>query len=92
VWGVPALYFISVLFVGLPAAVALLAPPWYVGLVTWGRSTRPPPRDRPSCLGAPVQSTGPVSVQLGGGSYDVPILYPIMVELGVAVEASRLIY
>jgi hypothetical protein len=27
------------------------------------------PRDRPSCLGAPVQCTGPVSVQLGSGSY-----------------------
>eukprot|EP01047_Picozoa_sp_COSAG01_P106490 COSAG01_NODE_35595_length_529_cov_6.820930_1_plen_137_part_00 len=47
--GVPALYFISVLFVGLPAAVALLALPWYVGLVTWGRSTRPPP-PRPPLL------------------------------------------
>eukprot|EP01047_Picozoa_sp_COSAG01_P012167 COSAG01_NODE_542_length_15693_cov_13.246253_11_plen_170_part_00 len=73
---------------GLPAAVALLALPWYVGLVTWGRSTRPPPPET-APPGAPVQSTGPVSVQLGGGSYDVPILYPIMVELGVAVECQR---
>jgi hypothetical protein len=43
---------------------------------------------RHPCLGDPVQCTEPVSVQLGSGSYDMPILCPIMVELGVAVEVA----
>jgi hypothetical protein len=45
----------------------------------------------PPCLGAPVQCTGPFSVQLGSGSYDMPILCPIMVELGDSVESARIL-
>jgi hypothetical protein len=82
--GAEYLYYGAVVVV--PAAVAPLAPPWYVGLVTWGALRGHPPRP-------PLLPRGPSTVHRAGlcsvgGVGLMPHAHPgpIMVELGEAVE------
>eukprot|EP01049_Picozoa_sp_SAG25_P003973 SAG25_NODE_240_length_11194_cov_5.215322_6_plen_98_part_00 len=79
--------------VGLPAALALLALPWY----GWfgnppGRTTRPPLQYLPPLPRSPsTEHRAGLSSVGGAGLMTCPSYTPIMVELGVAVDTAAML-